>query len=241
MRVISITLFVLICAMLAVPLNAVEEFTKVKTATAEQEFTIKRLYGEIAEVQTDINVYYKDLEERGKIYEKQTVIPLTSVVQVQYGERNRNVFNEHVMIKWEGDKAVSYIFSQRQAQLGTGQVIKKRLSASSIAGEEIKDDKTLGARAMNLFVNELLTSGKGLTINFRFPTDEDIRDREEEIDIDGRKIRVAVVFVRQPNEKIRILREFHRLLKLTLRRIDWMVRVEEERKAADIQRLLKLE
>lgn len=241
MRVFSITFLVLISVMLAVPLVAVEEFTKVKSPTAEQKFTIKRLYGDIAEVQTDINIYYKDLEERGKARNNVTIMPLTSVVQVKYGERNRNVLNEHVTIKWEGEKAVSYVFSQRQAQIGTGQVIKKRLSASSIAGEVIEDDKTLGARAMNLYVNEILTSGKGLTINFRFPTEEDVRDREEIIDVDGRKVKVLVVFVRQPNEKIAILREFYRLLKLTLRRVDWMVRVEEERKQAEIQRLMGIE
>ena len=243
MRVLSIPFFVLICVTLmtvAFPVSAVEEFTRVKQPTDEQKFTIKRLYGDIAEVQTDIDLYFKDLQERGKTANDTTIIPLTSVVQVKYGVRSRNVFNEHVTIKWEGDKAVSYIFSQRQARIGEGQVIKKRLSASSIAGQVIEDDKTLGNKAMNLYVNEILTSGKGLTMNFRFPTEEDLRDRKEIIDIDGRKVEVLVVFVRQPNEKIRILREFHRLLKLTLRRVDWMVRVEEERKAAEIQRLLNL-
>jgi hypothetical protein len=244
MKVFSIPFFLLICVTVGVtltpPLGAVEEFTKVKQPTEEQKFTIKRLYGDIAEVQTDINLYFKDLQERNKIRNDSTVIPLTSVIQVKYGERGRNIFNEHVTIKWNGDKAVSYVFSQRQALIGSGQVIKKRLSASSIAGEVIEDDKTLGNKAMNLYVNEILTSGKGLTINFRFPTEEDLRDREEIIDVDGRKVKVLVVFVRQPNEKIRILREFYRLLKLTLRRIDWMVRVEEERKAAEIQRLLNL-
>lgn len=243
MRVFTITFSILICVMLVLvaPLVAVEEFTKVKQPTAEQKFTIKRLYGEIAEVQTDIDIYYKDLEERGKTEGNETIMPLTSIVQVKYGERGKKLLNEYVRIKWEGSKAVSYVFNQRQALLGSGQVIKKRLSASSIAGQVIEDDKTLGNKAMNLYVNEILTSGKGLTMNFRFPTDDDIRDREEVIDVDGQKVKVLVVFVREPNEKIRILREFHRLLKLTLRRIDWMVRVEEERKQAEIQRLMRLE
>jgi hypothetical protein len=43
------------------------------------------------------------------------------------------------------------------------------------------------------------------------------------------------------NQKLSIAREYFRLLKLLLRRVDWMVRSEEARKNAEIQRLMQIE
>ena len=53
------------------------------------------------------------------------------------------------------------------------------------------------------------------------------------------KQEIDVVFVRDPNQQIRIMREYLAKLKLLNRRLDWMARSKEARKAAEIERLLR--
>jgi len=221
--------------------NSLPEFTKVQKPTTEQIRTINGLYFEISQVQGDIERYYKDLKEKGLVKENSTVYPLTEVVQSYYGEKKKFVLSEIGIIKWQGDKLDSFTFEQRRSKIGTGYIVKKRLSATSLASHSENELGSENAQALDFYVNEILSSGKGLTINFRFPTNPDVRDREEEIEINGQKRKVLVVYVRNQNQKIGMIREYFRLLKLLLRRIDWNVRVENQRKAAQIQRLMTIE
>ncbi len=121
------------------------------------------------------------------------------------------------------------------------------------------EDRDSGTKPLNLFVKEVLSSGQGGTFTFRFPTDKDgrvvqedkevdgklvkvpvryVRDKTEEITVDGGKKKVRIVYVRDPAQRISITREYLRLLKLTLRRIDWNARGAAQRKAREIERIL---
>ncbi|MBE7440377.1 MAG: hypothetical protein HS115_18145 [Spirochaetales bacterium] len=217
-------------------LDALPEFTRAEEPTPEQVATMQTIVKEIAEVQQDISTYFKDLEERGLITQNQSSIPLTADVQTYYGDRNRYLLNEQGIINWQGEKIASFTFEQRRAVPRTGYIVKKRISANTVVDMNKQE-------LVDLYVNEILTSGKGMTLNFRFAQPgEDLRDRTEVIDVGGgRKQQVQVVYVRNMNQKLSIAREYKRLLKLLLRRLDWMVRSEEARKAAQIERLMKVE
>ncbi|MCR9142674.1 MAG: hypothetical protein NXI24_10520 [bacterium] len=232
--------------------EAAPEFNKVKEPTREQIATMELLNTQIATVQTDLGRFFEDLRDHSceddaggekifcEFYKIQdngvSLIPLTATVETFYGQRQRYILNEAATVSWQEGKPVSFRFDIRRGAIGKGAVLMKRLSGNTIAGTATADS----AKApLNLVVNELLSSGKGQFVNFRFPTEEAERDRKEEIDIDGRKKEIDVVFVRDPNQKIRIMRTYLKKLKLLEHRLDWMARAKDARKAADIERLLR--
>ena len=232
--------------------QAAPEFNQVQEPTPEQLQTMEMLTGQISEVQDDLGRFFEDLRdhtcEDGDTGQKifcgyykiqdngVSVVPITATVETFYGQRQRFVLNEEATIRWENEKPVSFRFDTRRGAIGKGAVLIKRLSGNSIAEPAAAN---AAQPPLNLIVNELLSSGKGQFVNFRFPTEKEVRDRKEEIDIDGRKSEIDVVFVRDPNQKIRIMREYLESLKLLERRLDWKARSEEARKAADIERLLR--
>ena len=231
--------------------QAAPEFNQVKAPTAEQLETMALLNRQIAEVQGDLARFFEDLrdvtcEDNGggekifcNFYKIQadgvSLIPITATIETFYGQRERYVLNEVASVKWEGEKPVSFRFDTRRGTIGAGAVLLKQLSGNSIAGAAAGSPDV----PLNLVVNELLSTGKGQFVNFRFPSEETLRDRKEEIEIDGVKQEIDVVFVRDPNQQIRIMREYLAKLKLLNRRLDWMARSKEARKAAEIERLLR--
>lgn len=242
-------------------LFAVDEFTRVREPNPEQKQVIATLTREIAAVQRDIERFYETLKERecGTFYGGENIyceyykidqngvslVPLTSQVETYYGQRQRYVYNEQVSIKWNGPKIVGFDFSMRRGYIGKGQVLLKSLAGNSIiTGEPAAGGQaqTTAAEApLNLVVNELLSSGKGLYVNFRFPDQQmqDVRDRYEDIEVDGQKRNIQVIFIRDPDQKIRVMREYLRLLRLLERRLDWNVRAETARRASEVQRILQ--
>ena len=50
---------------------------------------------------------------------------------------------------------------------------------------------------------------------------------------------MEVVYVRDPAQKIQIMKEYLRLLRLLERRLDWNVRASQRRRAAEIERMLR--
>ncbi|MEQ9366273.1 MAG: hypothetical protein RIF32_18685 [Leptospirales bacterium] len=232
--------------------QAAPEFNTVKTPTTEQVATMELLNSQISKVQDDLGRFFEDLRDHSceddaggekifcnfyKIQENGvSVIPLTATVETFYGQRQRFILNEAATVRWQEGKPVSFRFDTRRGALGKGAVLIKRLSGNSIVDSKLEES----AKApLNLVVNELLSSGKGQFVNFRFPSEEEVRDRKEEIDVDGRKQEINVVFVRDPNQKIRIMRAYLEKLKLLEHRLDWMARSKDARKAATIERLLR--
>lgn len=113
---------------------------------------------------------------------------------------------------------------------------------------------------LDLIVREIFSSGRGGTYTFRFPTKKDVqirqesrliggkrqtvdvafvRDTTEKMAIDGVQEAVNVIYVRDYNQRISIAREYLRMLKLTLRRVDWNTRAANFRRAAEIERVMK--
>ena len=57
--------------------------------------------------------------------------------------------------------------------------------------------------------------------------------------MDGQKKEISVIYMRSHAEKMRVLREYRNVLKLTWRRIDWEVRSQKARNAAELDRILR--
>lgn len=214
-----------------------DEFTIIKKANPEQLEQIKFLETRIAETVKDIEKYHTDMKESGRIYKDSSKLPVTSEIQTYYGQRDRYKLDEEATISWTGDKISAITFQQRRGMLGRGYVVQKRFKVTSFA----VGDGTKGGTVVDLVVDELLESGRGLYVNFRFPGDQPVRDHEEEIEINGKKRTYNVVYVRDVDQKINLLREYLRMVQLTWRRIDWVVRAENARKSAEITRILRTE
>ena len=163
------------------------------------------------------------------------------------------------------NEITGFVFQQKRTRVGAGYSVIKTMSADSAEiplnegepgdldldecmslmkeKEEKKSDppqlKSV-EKPLNMFVKEILNSGRGALYTFRFPKAEKIRDFTEELQIEGKKEKVQVIYVRNANQKINISREYLRLLKLMLRRIDWNTRAQNFRKQAEIQRILNL-
>lgn len=216
-----------------------DEFTSVRLPDDCQKLVIKDLHHQIAQVQEDIAKYYREMKDRNLINpDTQTsFIPLTSEEQTEWGVRGRFIHTESGIINWNGDKIVSFKFDQRSGKIGQGYVAKKSLSGSTITSPDTID---VNEAPMNLFVNELLDSGRGLFVNFRFPDSIAVRDHEEQMNIEGITRPVQIVYVRDSDQRIEILRDYLRLLKLLERRIDWVIRSDSARKGFEIERIMRI-
>lgn len=215
-----------------------DEFTTIKQPNKEQLEQIKFLEERIAETVKSIEKYHTDMKETNRIYKDSSKVPITSEIQTYYGQRDRYKLDEAATIAWTGDKISVLAFEQRRGMLGRGYVVRKRFK---VTGFTVGDEKGKGGTVVDLLVEELLESGRGLYVNFRFAGDQPVRDHEEEIEVDGKKRTYNVVYVRETEQKINILREYLRMVELTWRRVDWVVRVENSRKAAEIARILRTE
>ncbi len=215
------------------------EFNAVEMPDEVETRVIKDLQRQIARVQADISRYHKEMKDHNLIDPVKQIsrIPMLAEVQTEYGVRGRNVFNEQGLIEWNQDKIVSFTFEQRSGKVNQGYVARKQLK-----GQTITDPEKMGVNEspLNLVVVELLDSGRGQSVNFRFPTSAEAVDVKEEIEFDGVKREMMVVFVRNVDQRIAILREYLSLLRLLERRIDWVIRAEEQRKALEIERILRI-
>lgn len=242
---------------LTVPLSLqANEFTATPKASKEEEAAYADLVKQVAAIQKDIEGYFIDLTERERIVQDKDAngkptgpsyseFEITSEVQTYYGQRDRYVYTERVRLDWEikpGTQAGTasatikgFNVSQRRGRVGRSYVLKRRITADVLPQVQNEKDPL----PLNLIVNELLDSGKGLFLNFRFPDAEVVRDKEETIDIDGMKKKIKVIYVRTHSEKMRLLREYRDVLQLTWRRIDWEIRSTRSRNEMEMQRILR--
>lgn len=235
---------------------ATPEFSGVKKPDPDQLRVMKTLNHQIAIVQKEIAAYHEDLQEREctashggeqifcayyQIDENgESLIPLDAVIETFYGQRQRFVRNELAKVRWEDKKPVFFQFETRRGAIGKGAVLIKRIWGNTIAGQaETPEEDVTTEAPLDLVVNELLSSGKGDFVNFRFPTEDVVRDSMQTVNIDGRQTEIQVIYVRDPAQKINIMKEYLRMLRLLNRRLDWTVRAKNARQAADIERLLR--
>ncbi len=237
-------------------LAATPEFSGVRKPDPDQLRVMKTLNRQIAIEQKEIAAYHEDLQEREctathggeqifcsyyQIDENgESLIPLNAVIETYYGQRQRFVRNELARVRWENEKPVFFQFEVRRGAIGKGAVLIKRIWGNTIAEQAEADENEVTTQApLDLVVNELLSSGKGDFVNFRFPTEEVVRDSVQEVEIDGKKTEIQVIYVRDPAQKINIMKEYLRMLRLLNRRLDWTVRSKNARQAADIERMLR--
>ena len=121
------------------------------------------------------------------------------------------------------------------------------------------DQRKMPDISLDLIVKEIFSSGRGGTFTFRFPTKQNmeirkesrliegkrvtvdiayVRDTQEKMVVDGAEELVNVIYVREFGQRIEIAREYLRLLKLMLRRVDWNTRAGNFRRIAEIQRVM---
>ncbi|MCB1324007.1 MAG: hypothetical protein H7A21_01260 [Spirochaetales bacterium] len=260
------------CLIVAAPLGALDDFTRVREPNADQAAVLTTLTQEIQALQAKIASYYVDLEEynpeqRGEeeacvqyhggemIYceyyhlnteTRRTYIPLVETREVNYGQRERHFLSEIGFIEWENEQPKSFVFVQRRALLGTSEILNKIVSGNMIAGHDQAEVGTNG-NVVNLQVNELLAQGQGALVEFRLPPgnlspdasgNRHVRDESEERLIGGVPRSVEIVYLRDPNRRIEIMREYVRLLILMERRLSWHITIRELRKTRDIERVL---
>lgn len=208
------------------------------------------LVNQIAELQGDIASLYQDLNERSRVTRAldqngKPTGPLFSEFEIQaetqtyYGQRDRYIYTEKVRLEWaEGGQAPTIktmVVTQRRGRIGHSYVLRRQLTADVLP--PVKTEKE--PLPINLIVNELLDSGKGLFVDFRMPKDEKSRDGDETITIDGQKKEIKVIYMRSHAEKMRVLREYRNILKLTWRRLDWEIRSQKARNANELDRILR--
>lgn len=231
----SISTTAVMIFLLTAPLLALSEFTSIQQPDEIQKRVIAGLMQEISSEQRDIQKYYIDLKEKSRIRgNNETEVPLLSETRSDYGTRDRYLYSEEGHIFWKGEQIGSILFLQRRGLIGTGNILTKRISYDVSQGDEaISGD-------INYIVTEELTSGRGLNVNFRFPAEKetDIRDREENMEVDGIRRMMKIVYVRNVETRISILRENLKMLKLMHRRVDWLIRSENRRNEREIQHLL---
>lgn len=232
---LSISSTAVLIFILTAPLFALSEFTRVQQPNEMQKRIIADLMQEISSEQKDIQKYYTDLKEKNRIQgNNETIVPLMAETRSDFGSKQRFFYSEEIRITWKGEQIGSLLFLQRRALIGTGNVLVKRISYDVSQGDDgIQGD-------INYTITEELESGRGMNVNFRFPSEkeEDIRDREESMEVDGIKRMMKIVYVRNVETRISILREDLRMLKLAHRRIDWVIRSENIRHEREIQHLL---
>jgi len=208
------------------------------------------LVKQIAELQGDIASLYQDLSERSRVTRAldqngKPTGPLFSEFEIQaetqtyYGQRDRYIYTEKVRLEWaEGGQAPTIktmVVTQRRGRIGQSYVLRRQLTADVLPPVKTEQDPL----PINLIVNELLDSGKGLFVDFRMPKDEKSRDGDETITVDGQKKEIKVIYMRSHAEKMRVLREYRNVLKLTWRRLDWEIRSQKARNANELDRILR--
>ncbi len=233
MKYFSVTIFIALCALITSPLLSVSEFSRTVKPSEEERAIIESIKKEIYEEKMIIQKYYIDLKEKNRIEENQeSQVPMKAEKHIFYGEKKRYLYNELGVIRWNGDQIASVRFQQRRGEMRSGNILKKYISFDFPASPSSMN--------INLIVVEHLTSGQGDRINFRFPPEgaEDIRDRMEEVTVNGISMPMMVVYIRNVKTRIDMLRESLDLMKLMRRRVDWMVRSDATRKSNRVQQLL---
>lgn len=273
-------------------LEAASEFTKIKTPSAMDQCVLLGLEREVADVQGDIQDYYKELlddpckvEEGGdprnidcNLYrivtpQEESPIPLMAEQESFWGRRTKYFNTQHAFIQWEKDKIASFRFVKKQLELGTVNLTKSTyIGKASIVPktepafmlEECLNADPASRKSvsapLDILIEEQFGGGRSKAYTMRFPSETDIemeptvvvqggqktivqvphvRDKTEEMDIDGKKMNVRILFIRDINERTAIVREYLRLLKLTFRRIDWNSRGADVRRAHEAERILK--
>lgn len=239
--------------------NEVDQYIIVRPFSEGQKIQYNNHVQEIARMQRRIESYYDYLERRKnndclmfhggeRIYchyysidqNNYTYVPLFASQETVYGRRQRYMYNELAYFKWGADKKIeAFYFETRRGYLGTTRSMSRLIYGNSISdfnGAAVDEKRP----PMNLVVNEVLPTGKGRFARYSFPTEAKVFDKPaEEMDIAGRKMNLKTIYLREPEDRLRVVRKYVKLLKRVEMRLQWNVHSGNVRRSAEVERILR--
>lgn len=224
-----IVIFCLLCS-ITVGIWGEGEFSLVEAPNPAEEAVILGLNAGIAAVQRRIEAHYSDMKGVGLIDANgKAVVPMKAHIQTALGSRIQFMYNEEGNINWNGAQIASFTFLIRKARTGT-----KNKTTKNLTGNVLRDPEGhtgLNDVSLTLLVTKILEPGPGseTSVLFRFPAGKTAQDTNLVSSEKGYPKTIQVVYVRKVQQKIGMLREYQRLLKLLLRRVDWLIRSKSNR------------
>ncbi|MCB1174235.1 MAG: hypothetical protein KDK39_11740 [Leptospiraceae bacterium] len=237
--------------------SELDEYIQVRPFSQGQKERYDSLIGQIALVQTKIESYYEHLKRNGeddcllhhggeKIYcqyytipeDNVTWVPLQATKVSLYGRREKMMYNEMAYFRWQGTKIVEYFFETRKGYLGNDHTLHRLFYGNSIAGDAKSVDET--KPPMGLVINEVLPTGKGTLARFAFAESNKVFDKQhDQVEINGKKITLGTIYLREPEERLRVVRKYLDLLKRLEMRLQWNVHIDNERRKAQLDSILR--
>lgn len=218
------------------PGSAQESINKVEDPTEIQQKVIDSIFRDISEEQQFIQRHFKDLQDLQMIDEQgQTVILLSTKIRNEVGTRERHLINERAVIQWKNENIQEITFHQRKGLIGGGNVLKRELKYHVMPREA-----DTAMTPIDFVVSEFINTTNGDSVNFRYPSGSgEVRDHKEVIQVRGVKKEMMVIYIRDVQSRIEILRENVRMLKHLRRRIEWLIAYEAKNRKNNIRKYLE--
>ena len=196
---------------------------------AQIEYAEKNIYA----VSRKIETYYKFLNRMGLAADgKLSRIPLEATMQTEWGRRERKIYNGTMQIEWNAGRIVSVMFQERKGISGSGYLLRKTWYIREVgkreqrpnAGGQNEDVVVFDGISMNIVIGEKADSLYTRYYNYRFFTGRDLRDNDRDVGLpEYATLKDSPVLpVRDPNQRIKILREYLDALRLLERRINYL-------------------
>ncbi len=210
----------LLVSALAPPMAAQVNINKIDEPSEVQQEIIDSIFSDLSYEQNIIQSYFQDLEDLDMVDQNQkTRLSLATTIKSEPVRREHYLINEEAFIQWKGKNIVDITFYLRKGLIGTGVIIKRHLTYHVIP---TTTDTT--APPIDFVVSEYINTNMGENVNFRYPAGTgSVRDHKEKVNIGGVEKEIMVIYIRDVNSRIKILRENNRLLNRLRRRIEWLI------------------
>lgn len=215
-----------------------QEYNRVEEPNMSQQQVIDSIFTEMAKATKEIESIHESLAEQKLIdSESKTVVPYQSMVLENQGGMDRQLLTESAVIQWNGAQIQNVTFHQRKSTLGTGNMLKRQLTYNAQPPEDQTDS---AVSPLDIVISEFVSTTEGDHMNFRYPaTTGEVKDHYEKIDVRGIEKKVMIVYVRDVQSRVDILRENLRLMKTLSRRLKWMLRYEAEKRKDKVRRFIE--
>lgn len=206
-----------------------------ETPSENQQKIIDSLVTDLGHQRALIEEHFSDLITMAMIREDGTTeIPFAPFIRDEVGRRERHLINESAMIKWKDQSIEEVTFQQRKGLIGSGQIVKREIKYRVTASQTEATDVSL-----DFVVSELADGSRWERVNFRLPTTSaGERDHKETVEVRGMRQEMDVIYIRNIEVRIEILRENVRLTKDLRRRIEWLVSHEAQNRRSSIGKYL---
>lgn len=200
---------------------------------ALQKEQIEYAEREIFAVSRKIESYYKFMQRVGLAREgERSRIPLEATMVTEWGRRERNVYNGTMEIEWNAGRIASIMFQERKGVSNSGYLLRKIWYVRMIGRTEARPNATgqsentvvFDGVSVNIVIGEKADSLYTRYYNYRFFTGRDVRDRDQDVGLPEYAANqdAPVLPVREPNQRIKLLREYLAALRLLERRINYL-------------------